>query len=116
MKEIRRKPVFALFVSNRTTFPQEIVNAAMDEVSAAMKRNGIDCLKSFPVADESEGLRYAEFLEKNRGKIDGVVAVFPNFGDEGSTFTALPTSQICILANSLGFFSSACDSTSGHSL
>ena len=40
MKELRSKPVFALFVSNRTTFPQEIVNAAVKEVSAAMKRNG----------------------------------------------------------------------------
>lgn len=97
MKEINRKPVFALFVSNRTTFPQEIVTAAMDEVAAAMKRNGIDCLKSFPVADETEGLRYAEFLEKNRGKIDGVVAVFPNFGDEGSTFTALRDAGVPIL-------------------
>ena len=38
MKEIRKKPVFALFVSNRTTFPQEIVTAAMDEVSGFFAR------------------------------------------------------------------------------
>ena len=97
MKEIKRKPVFALFVSNRTTFPQEIVTAAMDEVAAAMKRNGIECLKAFPVADETEGLRYAAFLEKNKGNFDGVVAVFPNFGDEGSTFTALRDAGVPLL-------------------
>ena len=28
-----------------------------DEAAAVMKRNGIDCLKSFPVADETEGFR-----------------------------------------------------------
>jgi len=97
MRESRKKTTFALFVSNRTTFPQEIVKAAMGEAAAAMQRNGIDCLKSFPVADETEGLRYAEFLEKNKGKFDGVIAVFPNFGDEGSTFTALRDAGVPIL-------------------
>ena len=88
---------FALFVSNRTTFPQEIVRAAVEEVSSALNRNGIECLRSFPVSDENEGCRYAEFLEKNREKFDGVVAVFPNFGDEGSTFTALRDAGVPIL-------------------
>ncbi|MBO4304288.1 MAG: hypothetical protein J6A21_06850 [Lentisphaeria bacterium] len=93
----RKKLTFALFVSNRTTFAQEIVEEAIAEVSAALKKNGIGCLKAFPVADEKEGLLYAEFLEKNRGKFDGVVAVFPNFGDEGSTFTALRDARVPIL-------------------
>ena len=93
----RKKLTFALFVSNRTTFAQEIVNEAVEDVSAALKRNGIGCLKAFPVADEREGGSYAGFLEKNRGKFDGVVAVFPNFGDEGSTFTALRDARVPIL-------------------
>lgn len=97
MKEIKRKPVFALFVSNRTTFPQEIVRAAMEEVSAALERNGLGCLKSFPVSDDAEGRRYADFLERNREKFDGVIAVFPNFGDEGSTFTSLRDAGVPIL-------------------
>ena len=97
MKEIRKNTTFALFVSNRTTFPQEIVKKAMEEVSGALKRNGMGCLKAFPVSDDAEGRRYAEFLEKHRGKFDGVIAVFPNFGDEGSTFTALRDADVPIL-------------------
>ena len=95
--EDQRKMTFALFVSNRNTFPQEIVRTAMAETAAALKRNGISCLEAFPVSNESEGYRYADFLKAHAGKFDGIVAVFPNFGDEGSTFTALRDAGVPIL-------------------
>lgn len=93
-----KKTTFALFVSNRVTFPQEIVNAAIAEVSAAVEKASFACLPPpFPVADEAEGRRFAAFLKGHEGAFDGIIAVFPNFGDESSTFTALRDAHVPIL-------------------
>lgn len=87
----------AIFVSNRTTFPQHIVTAAADDMISAVKRAGLTPLSTplMTVANDTEARRYAEFLKKNPA--DGVIAVFPNFGDEGSTFTALRDAGVPIL-------------------
>lgn len=81
---------FAVYLSNRITFPQEIVQSALQEVGAALMRNGFEVLPPpFPVADNRQAETYAAFLRENAGAYDGVIAVFPNFGDESSTFLAL---------------------------
>ena len=87
---------FAVFISNRTTFPQHLVTAAIDEVAAAVERSGHSALKPPEgVADDAAALRYAAFLREH--PCDGVLAVFPNFGDEGSCFTALRDAGVPIL-------------------
>lgn len=86
----------AVYVSSRTTFPQDKVSAAAVEVENALKQAGLTPVPApFPVANDYEGRRYAEFLKAN--PVDGVVAVFPNFGDEGSTLTALRDAGVPIL-------------------
>ena len=79
---------FALFVSNRTTFPQQLVAEAINDIAVAVKKAGhIPILPPEGVADDAGALRYADFLKNQT--CDGVIAVFPNFGDESSTLTAL---------------------------
>ena len=79
---------FALFVSNRTTFPQQLVAEAINETAAAVKKaTHTPILPPEGVADDAGALRYADFLKDQT--YDGVIAVFPNFGDESSTLTAL---------------------------
>ena len=79
---------FALFVSNRTTFPQQLVAEAVNEVAEAVKKAGhTPILPPEGVADDAGALRYADFLKNQI--CDGVIAVFPNFGDESSCLTAL---------------------------
>ena len=87
----------ALFVSNRTTFPQEIVAAAVKETEKALKRNGMETVvpPCAIVSEDAEALEYADFLRRN--PCSGVLAVFPNFGDEGSCLTALRNAGIPIL-------------------
>ncbi|MDD5728667.1 MAG: hypothetical protein PHV59_08895, partial [Victivallales bacterium] len=66
------------------------MQSAILEVGEAIRRNGFKVLpETFPVADAAEGEKYAAYLKQNYENYDGVVAVFPNFGDEGSTLTAL---------------------------
>ena len=79
---------FAIFVSNRTTFPQHLVTAAINEVAAAVRKSGhIPLIPDGGVANDAQALQYAAFLKEN--SCDGVLAVFPNFGDECSCLTAL---------------------------
>ena len=89
---------FAVFVSNRITFPQEIVNAAIAEVTAAVTRNGFAVMPgTAAVADDAGARLYAAHLKRHQGEYDGVIAVFPNFGDESSTFAALRDAATPIL-------------------
>lgn len=79
---------FAIFVSNRTTFPQQLITAAISEVAQAIRKSGnTPVIPDGGVADDAQALRYAEFLKAN--PCDGILAVFPNFGDESSCLTAL---------------------------
>ncbi|MBR2358013.1 MAG: hypothetical protein IKD10_01215 [Lentisphaeria bacterium] len=79
---------FALFISNRTTFPQQLVAEAINEIADAVKKSGhTPLIPPEGVADDAGALRYAEFLKTQ--DCDGVIAVFPNFGDESSCLTAL---------------------------
>jgi L-fucose isomerase-like protein len=86
----RKTMRFAVYVSNRVTFPQEIVRAAVADVTTALTRNGYEFLPDIEtVANDAEARTYAAYLKQHQGEYDGVIAVFPNFGDEGSTLTAL---------------------------
>lgn len=87
---------FAIFISNRTTFPQHLVTAAINEVADAVQKSGHTPLPPPEgVADDAAALRYAAFLKEN--PCDGVLAVFPNFGDECSCLTALRDAGVPIL-------------------
>ena len=44
-----------------------------------------------------EGELYANFLQENRGKFDGVILSLPNFGDENGAITALKKAGVPIL-------------------
>ena len=49
---------FALFVSNRTTFPQQLVAEAIDNIASAVKKAGyIPILPLEGVADDAGALR-----------------------------------------------------------
>lgn len=79
---------FAIFISNRTTFPQQLVQEAIEKTASAVQNAGHTALlPPESVADDAAALRYAEYLKQN--PCDGILAVFPNFGDESSCLTAL---------------------------
>ena len=79
---------FAIFISNRTTFPQQLVQEAIEKTACAVQNAGHTALlPPESVADDAAALRYAEYLKQN--PCDGILAVFPTFGDESSCLTAL---------------------------
>lgn len=87
---------FALFFGNRGFFPGSLVDAARKEMIEAVKQSGNDCIFLDPqetkygaVSCESDGLIFAEWLEKHRHKVDGVIMCLPNFSDESGAAKAL---------------------------
>ena len=57
---------FAIFISNRTTFPQQLVTAAISEVAQAIRESGnTPIIPEGGVADDAQALRYANFLKEN---------------------------------------------------
>ena len=95
---------FALYFANRGFFPGEVIAGAREELTKALKDSGYDyiCMEESltrfgAVETIDEGLVYADFLEKNRGKFDGVIVCMPNFGDENGASTALKNANVPIL-------------------
>lgn len=101
---MKKKLTFALFFGNRGFFPGELIADARKELAQAVTEAGYDYI----MAEESvgrygavetieEGKRYAEFLEQNRGKYQGVILCLPNFGDENGALVALKKCGVPIL-------------------
>jgi len=99
-----RKMTFALFFGNRGFFPGELISSARKEIKEAVISIGCDFIELDEkltrfggVETMEEGKIYAEFLEKNKGKFDGVILSLPNFGDENGAAVALQDTNVPIL-------------------
>ncbi len=98
------KMTFALYIGNRGFFPGEVIENARSEMIAAIEKSGNLCI--YPETDKTaygavetakEGRMFAEFLEKNKGKFQGIVLCLPNFGDENGGLAALKDAEVPIL-------------------
>lgn len=97
------KTTFALFYGNRGTFPESLFALARTELENRLHSFGFETI-SLPadatrygaVETMEEGRLYAEFLEANRGKFDGVILCLPNFGDENGAAEALQDAGVPI--------------------
>ena len=101
---ITKKVTFALFFANRGFFPGEVIATAREELIKAVKDNGFDYIcpdesltRYGAVETRKEGKIYADFLEENKGKFDGVILCMPNFGDENGAQVALENANVPIL-------------------
>ena len=99
-----RKTTFALFFGNRGFFPGELIGEARESMCKALEKNGYDYIlmdekltKYGAVETIREGKLFAEFLDENKGKFDGIILSLPNFGDENGASVALKNANVPIL-------------------
>ena len=99
-----RPVTFALYFGNRGFFPEKLVAEARSQLKASIESLGCDTILMDAAAtpygaveSAADGLRYARWLEENRGKFDGVVLCLPNFGDETGAVAALRDARVPIL-------------------
>jgi L-fucose isomerase-like protein len=98
------KSTFALFFGNRGFFPASLVAGAREELPRVLNAMGHETLmldaaatRYGAVETTREGEIYANFLQQNRGKFDGVILCLPNFGDETGAVAALKDAGVPIL-------------------
>lgn len=101
---LSNKLTFALYFGNRGFFPGESIDGAREDLKKAVTDAGYDyiCMDSDKtrygaVETIEEGKIYADFLDQNRGKFDGVILCLPNFGDENGAQAALKNAGVPIL-------------------
>lgn len=99
----RNKSTFALFFGNRGFFPESLIAEARNELTEELKKLGFgtilmdEGLTRYDAIESAEdGKKYAEFLEINKGKFDGVILCLPNFGDETGAVAALQEANVPI--------------------
>jgi len=99
-----KKSRFALFFGNRGFFPASLQADAREEFTKVLKAAGHEIImldaeatRYGAVETPREGEVYANFLEHNRGKFDGVILSLPNFGDENGAVAALKEARVPIL-------------------
>lgn len=97
------KSRFALFFGNRGFFPASLLAEAREELPKVLTELGhevlmleADATRYGAVETPGEGEIYANFLQQNRGKFDGVILSLPNFGDENGAVAALREANVPI--------------------
>jgi L-fucose isomerase-like protein len=101
---VHEKSRFALFFGNRGFFPASHMETARREMNDVLQKMGHETLlldasatRHGAVETPREGQVFRSFLEKNKGKFDGVILSLPNFGDETGAVTALKDAGVPIL-------------------
>lgn len=86
----------ALCVTSRIFFPEELIGTAKKEIAETLCNMDFelmepkaDVIPSGMVKTFADGKKYANFLQANQERIDGVILVLPNFGDEIASAEAL---------------------------
>lgn len=106
MKTHSNKSTFALFIGNRGTFPASLIQEAKSEMCHVLETMGHQVLlppanltKSGAIESPTEGKLFANFLDQNRGKYQGVILCLPNFGSEGGVIEAMKKVKVPILVH-----------------
>jgi L-fucose isomerase-like protein len=97
------KATFALFFGNRGFFPASLQAEARVELPQVLQAAGhkvlmldAEATRYGAVETHQEGQLFANFLQENRGKFDGVILSLPNFGDENGAVAALKEAGVPI--------------------
>ncbi len=100
----KARTTFAIYFGNRGFFPEKLISEARSEMTKILARlgHGSICMDASEtrygaVEGTDDGIKYAKFLDANRGKYDGVILCLPNFGDETGAISALQDCGVPIL-------------------
>lgn len=103
LKKSPPKITFGVIVGNRDVFPAELAKEGRLEVIAVMKELGFDCVvlseketRYGVVESYEDAKKCAELFKVNRNKIDGIVVVLPNFGDEKGVANTLKLADLSV--------------------
>src|SRR4030042_5169780 len=99
----KKKPTFGVIVGTRNIFNAELAREGRAQILTELEKTGHDTI-ILPVGETPTGAvetlqdarKCAELFSINRSKIDGIIVVLPNFGDELGIVNALKYSGLGI--------------------
>jgi L-fucose isomerase-like protein len=90
-----------VIIGNRDFFPDVLVGEARKEIQALLQKGGIDVVMLTPeqtklggVETYADARKCAALFSENHRRIDGVLVVLPNFGDEKGVLETLKMSAL----------------------
>lgn len=93
--------VFGVIVTNRSYFPDHLVADAREQILAKLAHLGHEAVilsetdtHQGAVQTYSDAKKYAEVFRKNQDRIDGIIVILPNFGDETAVATAIDLAKL----------------------
>lgn len=96
-----KKMVFGVIVTNRTFFPDHLVVEARKQILSKLERMGYEAVivseNDTPlgaVQTLSDAQKCAELFKKHRDRIDGIIVILPNFGDEVGVSSAIDMAKL----------------------
>lgn len=96
-----RKITFGLIVATRGCFNYELAVQGKEQLIKRLTSLGHDCVvlpgDATPtgcVEGRPDGVKCAELFKQNRDRIDGVIVILPNFGDEMGVIAAIDGARL----------------------
>ena len=96
-----RPPTLGVIYGNRDFFPDQLITEARSDITALFGRLGIEAVqlsdsdsKLGGVETFAEAQKCAALFREQQGRIDGILVVLPNFGDEKGVSDALKLSGL----------------------
>lgn len=93
--------VLGVIIGNRDFFPDQLVGDARRDILSLFKEEGLQAVLLEPeqtklggVETHAEARRCAELFRRERDRIDGVLVVLPNFGDEKGVADTLKLAEL----------------------
>ncbi len=96
-----KKQTFGVIVTTRGFFPSHLVKTAREQITAKLTQLGFDYImvgeddtKYGAVVSFEEARTCAKLFSKNRDKIDGIICILPNFGEELGVAEAIELAKL----------------------
>jgi len=102
-KKIDSNTHFGVIVGNRDVFPDHLAREGRLEIQAVLEEMGYDYLmlgendtKFGVVETYSDAKKCAELFKAHKDKIDGIIVILPNFGDEKGIVNTLKMADLSV--------------------
>ncbi len=101
IKYQKLRSTFGIIIGNRDVFPDHLAKEGRNEIIEVMDELGYDYIilneedtKYGVVETYSDAKKCAELFKRNKDKIDGILVILPNFGDEKGIAVSIKLSDL----------------------
>ncbi len=98
---MENKQTFGVIVTSRSIFPAELAVKERKNIIEKLQKMGFGCVvlsedtvPNGAVETYQDVKKCAQLFKENRDKIDGIIVILPNFGDEQAVVQSIDMSEL----------------------